>query len=119
SFYALVYYAGMVRRDFSLSVPSLGPSFMESPYFSGITISTLGLGDVTPTSGLYQVISESLMGFGILTLAITYVPGIYGVFERPGVLSAGLYHQAQDTRYPLTYSLLIFPTLNPGAWRAA
>jgi hypothetical protein len=109
--YALVYYAGMVRGDFSLSVPSLDPSFMESLYFSGITISTLGLGDITPTSGLYQVISvsEALTGFGILTLAITYVLGIYGVFQQLGVLSAGLYHQAQDTRDPLSILTPHFP----------
>jgi Ion channel len=72
--YALVYYAGMVRGDFSLSVSSLDPSFMESLYFSGITISTLGLGDITPTSGLYQVISvsEALTGFGILVPTQNY-----------------------------------------------
>jgi hypothetical protein len=64
-----------------------------------MTISTLGLGDVTPTSGIYQVIavSAALTGFGILTLAITYVLGIYGVFQQLGVLTAGLYHQAQGT----------------------
>jgi hypothetical protein len=109
--YALVYYSGMVRGDFSLSVTSLDPSFMEALYFSGITISTLGLGDITPTSGLYQVISvsEALMGFGILTLAITYVLGIYGVFQQLGVLSAGLYHQAQDTRDPLSILSPHFP----------
>jgi len=109
--YALVYYAGMVRGNFSLSVPSLGPSFMEALYFSGITISTLGLGDITPTNGVYQVIavSEALTGFGILTLAITYVLGIYGVFQQLGVLSAGLYHQAQDTREPLSILTPHFP----------
>lgn len=109
--YACIYYKGMLDGDFSLSVPSLDPSFLQSLYFSGITISTLGLGDVTPTSGLYQVIavSEALNGFGILTLAITYVLGIYGVFQQLGVLAAGLYHQAQDTRDPLSILTPHFP----------
>jgi Ion channel len=109
--YAFIYYKGMLDGNFSLSVPSLDPSFWESLYFSGITISTLGLGDVTPTSGLYQVIavSEALNGFGILTLAITYVLGIYGVFQQLGVLAAGLYHQAQDTRDPLSILTPHFP----------
>ena len=77
--YAMIYYAGMKSGDFSLSVPRLEPSFVEALYFSGITISTLGLGDVTPTSGFYQLfaVSEALTGFGILTLAITY-----SVFHR-------------------------------------
>ena len=54
---------------------------MEAFYFSGVTIGTLGLGDVTPLNSLYQVIavSEALIGFGILTIAITYVLGIYEV----------------------------------------
>ena len=109
--YACIYYKGMLDGDFSLSVPSLDSSFLQSLYFSGITISTLGLGDVTPTSGLYQVIalSEALNGFGILTLAITYVLGIYGVFQQLGVLAAGLYHQAQDTRDPLSILTPHFP----------
>ncbi len=109
--YAMIYYAGMRSRDFSLSVPRLEPSFVEALYFSGITISTLGLGDVTPTSSLYQVIavSEALTGFGILTLAITYVLGIYGVLQQLGVLSAGLYHQAQDTSDPLSILTPHFP----------
>src|SRR5829696_9691435 len=50
--YALVYYAGMDGRTFSFSNPGLGPSFMEALYFSGVTIATLGLGDVTPLSSL-------------------------------------------------------------------
>ena len=101
----------MKSGDFSLSVPRLEPSFVEALYFSGITISTLGLGDVTPTSGFYQLfaVSEALTGFGILTLAITYVLGIYGVLQQLGVLSAGLYHQAQDTSDPLSILTPHFP----------
>jgi hypothetical protein len=109
--YAMIYYAGMKDGNFSLSVPRLEPSFIEALYFSGITISTLGFGDVTPTSGFYQLlaVSEALTGFGILTLAITYVLGIYGVLQPLGVLSAGLYHQAQDTSDPLSILTPHFP----------
>jgi hypothetical protein len=97
--YAMIYYAGMKSGDFSLSVPRLEPSFVEALYFSGITISTLGLGDVTPTSGFYQLfaVSEALTGFGILTLAITYVLGIYGVLTTTpgwGVIRVGGYAAA-------------------------
>jgi hypothetical protein len=86
--YALVYYAGMDARTFSFSTSGLGPSVMEAFYFSGVTIATLGLGDVTPLNPLYQAvaISEALIGFGILTLSITYVLGIYEVLQRLGIL---------------------------------
>src|SRR5918994_2284414 len=46
--YALVYYAGMDGRTFSFSSSGLEHSLMEAFYFSGVTIATLGLGDVTP-----------------------------------------------------------------------
>src|SRR5215213_8881615 len=109
--YALVYYAGMDGRTFSFSTSGLEPSFMEAMYFSGVTIATLGLGDVTPLSSLYQAIavSEALIGFGLLTLFITYVLGIYEVLRQLGVISAGLYHQAQDSSDPLSILAPHFP----------
>ena len=102
--YALIYYAGMDRSTFSFSSARLEPSFIEALYFSGVSIATLGLGDVTPLNPFYQAIavSEALIGFGILTLAISYIIGVYGVLQQLSVLAAGLHHQAQDTDNPWT-----------------
>jgi Ion channel len=103
--YALVYYAGMDGETFfSLPGKNLDPSLLEALYLSGVAVSTLGFGDITPTSTLYQaiVVSEALVGFGILTLAISYIIGVYGVLQRLGVLAAGLHHQTQDTDNPWT-----------------
>ncbi|QIN84913.1 hypothetical protein GBA63_21390 [Rubrobacter tropicus] len=109
--YALIYLHGMRNGDFSLSVGHLKPSLGEAFYFSGTAISTLGLGDITPTGGIYQAltVSEALIGFGILTLSITYVLGVYNVLQRLGVISAGLYHQAQDTGDPWSILAPHFP----------
>ena len=109
--YALIYLFGMRNGDFSLAVGRLEPSLPEAFYFSGTAISTLGLGDITPTGGLYQAlaVSEALIGFGILTLSITYVLGVYNVLQQLGVLSAGLYHQAQDTGDPWSILAPHFP----------
>ena len=53
-------------------------------YMSGTTFITLGLGDVTPLSGLARliVVVEAGMGFGFLALIIGYVPVIYQAFSR-------------------------------------
>ncbi len=113
--YAFVYYAGMSGGNFNFSNPDLEPSFGEALYMSGIAISTLGFGDVTPTSGLYQAlsVSEALVGFGILTLAVSYVVGIYGVLQQLGVTAAGLLHQASDTAEPLSILRPHFPEGEP------
>ena len=62
-------------------------------------------------SGPYQALAvmEALIGFGILTLAITYVVGVYGVLQQLGVLAAGILHQASDTAEPLSILAPHFP----------
>lgn len=108
--YALLYYAGMSQGNFTLA-SGLEPSFGSALYVSGVSISTLGFGDVTPKGSVYQAltISEALVGFGILTLSVTYVLGIYGVLQQLGILSAGLYHQAHDSSDPLSILAPHFP----------
>lgn len=113
--YALLYYAGMSGETFLFTDDRLVPSLVEALYFSGVSIATLGLGDVTPLSSFYQMlaVSESLIGFGILTLSISYVIGVYEVLQRLGALSAGLYHQARDTSDPLDVLAPHFPDGQP------
>jgi len=113
--YAFVYYVGMSSASFNFSSPGLEPSLGEALYVSGTAISTLGFGDVTPADGLYQTltVSEALIGFGILTLAVSYIVGIYGVVQRLGVLGAGLLHQASDTAEPLSILAPHFPDGEP------
>lgn len=113
--YALVYYESMSAKTFYFSSPALEPSFLEALYLSGTAISTVGFGDITALSTLYQLltVSEALVGFGILTLAVSYVIGVYGVLQQLGVLSAGLHHQAQDSSDPLTILAPHFPDGQP------
>lgn len=60
------------------------PSFASDIYLSGTTFFTLGIGDVTPRSGLARLITvvESGTGFGILAIVISYLPVIYGAFSE-------------------------------------
>lgn len=113
--YASLYYAGMNTGSFNFSGPGLEPSIGEALYASGTAISTLGFGDITPSSGVYQFLatSEALIGFGILTLAVSYVVGVYEVLQRLGVLAAGLLHQASDTAEPLSILAPHFPGGEP------
>lgn len=95
--FALLYLVGMDRGAFDLRA-GLEPSFVRALYLSGVSMSTLGYGDVTPTGGAFQVLSfvQALMGFTILTLAISYVVNIYQAIRHLSALGADLYHQAGD-----------------------
>src|SRR3984957_2276079 len=59
-------------------------SFLTDIYLSGTTFFTLGLGDVTPRSGLARalVVTEAGFGFGFLAAVIGYLPFIYGSFSK-------------------------------------
>ncbi len=59
-------------------------SILTYLYLSGTSFFTLGLGDITPNSGLARVfvVIEVASGFGFLALVISYVPVLYQVFSR-------------------------------------
>ncbi|HUO33453.1 MAG TPA: potassium channel family protein [Candidatus Acidoferrum sp.] len=53
-------------------------------YMSGTNLFTLGIGDVTPHTGIERVltVTESGLGFGFLALVLSYLPVIYQAFSR-------------------------------------
>ncbi len=67
-----------------MNAPEKVPSFGTYLYMSGTTFITLGLGDVTPLSGMgrFLAVAEAGGGFGFLALIIGYVPIIYQAFSR-------------------------------------
>ncbi|HEY6307446.1 MAG TPA: potassium channel family protein [Candidatus Angelobacter sp.] len=58
--------------------------FGNALYLSGTTFFTLGLGDITPASGLARLVTvvEAGLGFGFLALVIGYLPVLYQSFSR-------------------------------------
>ncbi len=68
----------------TLSAPEKDVTFGTYLYMSGTTFITLGIGDVTPLTGMarFLVTGEAALGFGFLALVIGYVPVIYQSFSR-------------------------------------
>jgi len=68
----------------TLSAPEKEVTFWTYFYMSGTTFITLGIGDVTPLTGMarFLVTGEAALGFGFLALIIGYVPVIYQSFSR-------------------------------------
>ncbi len=76
-----------------------GPGYLDALYLSGVTLATLGYGDIVPTTGLLRVVCflEGLIGFSIITLSITYVLNINQTLQSLSRMAVNLYHQSQDT----------------------
>jgi hypothetical protein len=82
----LIFAFALLQWAAGSAVNSNGQSsaFTTDLYLSGTTFFTLGLGDVTPRSGLarFITVAESGTGFGLLAIVISYLPVLYGAFSQ-------------------------------------
>ncbi len=64
-------------------VANLHRDFLTDLYFSGTTFTTLGIGDVLPTTTIarFFCVIEAATGFGFLAIVIGYLPVVYGAFS--------------------------------------
>ncbi len=81
-FAVLHYSAGSAMATSLSSTGHVG--FRTDLYMSGTTFFTLGLGDVTPRTGMERLITvfEAGIGFGFLAIVISYLPVLYGAFSQ-------------------------------------
>ncbi len=112
--FALVYYAAMDGEPFAFE-PQLEPGFWNAVYLSGVTLATLGYGDITPDTIPYKLVAfgEALIGFSIITMALSYVLNVYGFLQQLSGMSAGLQHQATDRDLPRSILVSHFPDGEP------
>ena len=70
--------------DHSVSAPTQLARFGLSLYYSGTTLFTLGLGDLSPHSAFARLltVSEAFLGFGFLAVVVGYFPVLYQAFSR-------------------------------------
>ncbi|WP_022927242.1 potassium channel family protein [Patulibacter americanus] len=63
-----------------------------SLYFSAVTIGTLGYGEMTPRTGLMQVVApvQALVGFALLTASISWFLSVHPVLARRRALAYDL-----------------------------
>ncbi|MER5203690.1 potassium channel family protein [Streptomyces sp. NPDC002825] len=98
--WALIYWPHM-PEDFSYS-PGLTPSEHAGPvdalYVSLVTLATLGLGDIAPTSGWLRMFApvEALVGFALLSATVAWVLGIYPALARRRTLALRLSHLSRS-----------------------
>lgn len=88
--FGLIYAAWIdVPGAFRSADPSVVLDWTDALYFSGVTLGTIGYGDVQPVEDLLRILAviEGFSGVAILSLSIAYVLELYPVLQRQSVLA--------------------------------
>jgi hypothetical protein len=96
-FYISMLYYPHMPEAFAINADAASPRWIESLYFSGITLTTLGYGDIVPKGNMMRVLVfvEAGSGLGLISLSITYVITVYGALERKRAAAVAFYHEAE------------------------
>lgn len=70
--------------------------FATAVYYSGFTVTTLGVGDLVPKTAIWRVITilEAALGFSVITATITYLLSVYSALNRRNTFALSLYHRS-------------------------
>lgn len=73
--------------------------FGTALYFTGFALTTLGTGDLFPTTNLYRFLMtlQSLLGFSIFTLALSYVLAVYGALTSRNTFALNLHYRSASS----------------------
>lgn len=68
-------------------------------YFSGFALTTLGTGDLVPSTGAYRLltVTESAVGFVTISLVVTYFLSVYNALTARKTAAARLHHRTYGT----------------------
>lgn len=82
--FALVYLPFIGSFSYDPATPFDGHGFAEAVYVSGAALTTLGFGDVVPTSMVMRlaIIAEAASGFAVISAAIAFVLSVYPLISR-------------------------------------
>lgn len=83
--WALVYWPRLPESfSYGPGSPVLDPTALDAVYLSSVTLATLGYGDIVPISPWLRLAMplESLLGFGLLTAAVSWVLQVYPALTR-------------------------------------
>jgi hypothetical protein len=95
--FGLIYYPRLLTL-FKVSEGFGKPGFWDAIYFSGMTLTTAGFGDITPQARTMRLlaVAESAAGVALISLAVTYLLTVYSALERKRAVALSFYHQANE-----------------------
>lgn len=73
-------------------------SFSDAIYFSGMTLTTAGDGELVAGTTVTRLlaVAESAAGIALITLSITYILTVYQALQHKRTLALSFYHQADE-----------------------
>ncbi|MBE9189125.1 two pore domain potassium channel family protein [Gloeocapsopsis crepidinum LEGE 06123] len=73
--------------------------FATAIYYSGYSLSTLGIGDIRPQTGTYRLlmILEAVLGFSVFTITLTYLQSVYNQLIQRNIFALSLHHRTGKT----------------------
>ena len=95
--FALIYLSNM-PASFNVDSEAESSPVVEAFYFSGITLMTVGYGDITPDTLSMRSVAllESASGFVLISLGVTYLITVYSALERKRAVALSFYHRADE-----------------------
>ena len=96
--FALIFFSGL---DSHRAEPVLGTlDFVDALYHSGVTVTVLGYGDITPTTAPYKALAviASGGGFALLTGVVTYLIEVTSSLDERYRLALLLQDETEGTR---------------------
>ena len=95
--FALIYLPRM-ETGFRMDAQVEGSLIFKAFYFSGITLLTIGYGDIVPVTDFTRAIAiiEGASGIAVISLSVTYLLTVYRALERKHAIALKFYHQARQ-----------------------
>ena len=70
--------------------------FATAVYYSGFTLTTLGVGDLVAKNAFWRLVTvaESAVGFSTITVALAYILSVYSALIRRNAFASSLFHRS-------------------------
>ncbi len=90
--FALLYYPWTGDPAAFTTPDGGGDSFVEALYFSGVTLLTIGYGDIQPVAWPFRmvVLAEAASGVVVVSLSVAYLLAIYPALSQKRAIAAAL-----------------------------
>lgn len=91
-------YLPRIETGFKIDDEAEASRVLQAFYFSGVTLFTIGYGDITPHTGAMRALAlfEGATGIAVFSLSITYLLNVYAALESKRAVALRFFHHARQ-----------------------